>query len=249
MGFREDYRRSRGLPVEQPKRNHLPRYEPHSGRHEAADVTPLPFEAPAPPRNWALHEGHSLDLIQTWPHELDLVVTDPPYAFGGSGTEHAVSATVATVLRETAARLRRGSWMVVLCASSHRSVSYMIEACRGLAEPVRYGFWCKPESRTKVRTPGWGWASVIAVAMRRGAKNRKDLPEPSQLDWVSAPVVTKGRRAQLPVSVADWAVAPFAVPGGTFLDPFAGSGMLPMAAARAGMVAHGFELNPPDGAA
>jgi hypothetical protein len=33
---------------------------------------------------------------------FDLIVTDPPYAFGGSGTEHAISATVATVLRESA---------------------------------------------------------------------------------------------------------------------------------------------------
>ncbi|MCC2652786.1 MAG: hypothetical protein K0Q60_2949 [Microvirga sp.] len=43
-------------------------------------------------------EGHSVDLLADAP-ELDLVATDPPYAFGGSGDEHAISATVAVALR------------------------------------------------------------------------------------------------------------------------------------------------------
>ncbi len=33
-----------------------------------------------------------------------------------------------------------------------------------------------------------------------------------------------GRRAELPASVAFWAVHPFSVHGGLFVDPFAGSG-------------------------
>jgi DNA modification methylase len=59
---------------------------------------------------------------------------------------------------------------------------------------------------------------------------------------VLAEPVKNGRRAQLPQSVCDWAVAPYAVPGGTFLDPFAGSGALVQAAERAGMRATGFEI-------
>lgn len=184
-------------------------------------------------------QGDALDLILSFEHELDLLVTDPPYAFGGSGGEHALSATVAVVLREAARRLRPGSWAVVFAASSWRSTSYMVEAVRGVLEPVRIGTWTKPESRTKVATSGWRWASVNAIAFRKGKS--RDLEASSLLDHICAVPVKNGRRAELPAEVAEWAVAPFAVPGGVFLDPFAGSGTLPIAAERAGMVAYGFE--------
>jgi DNA modification methylase len=77
-----------------------------------------------------IYKGDSIDLLSTWDQGLDLIVTDPPYAFGGSGTEHAISATVATVLRESAKHLKRGSFMCVFCASSWRSISYMVESVR-----------------------------------------------------------------------------------------------------------------------
>ena len=191
-----------------------------------------------------IQKGNAVDLIQTFDKDIDLIVTDPPYAFGGSGAEHELSATVAVALRESSLRLRRGSWMVVMSASSYRSVSYMIESVRGIMTPVRFGTWVKPVVRSKVRTAGWGWASVIAVAMRRGPKNRKDLVEPCGMDWIESSVVTNGRRAQLPQNVSDWAVMPYVVPGGVFLDPFAGSGALMLSAERSGMDAHGFEINP-----
>jgi DNA modification methylase len=192
-----------------------------------------------------IQQGDALDLISTFTEEeIDLIATDPPYAFGGSGDEHAISATVAVVLRESARRLRRGSWMLVFAASSWRSISYMVEAVRGIVEPVRVGTWCKPVSATKVRTPGWNWASVSVIAFRKG-KSREDLrplDEPL-LDHVEASIVKDGRRAQLPPDVAAWAVKPFVVPGGVMLDPFAGSGVLVQAADFYGMRAFGFEKN------
>ena len=54
-----------------------------------------------------IRKGHALDLIETF-GDYDLLCTDPPYAMGGEGAEHAVSATVATVLRESGRRLVRG---------------------------------------------------------------------------------------------------------------------------------------------
>ena len=52
-------------------------------------------------------KGHALDLLEANDEfEYGLIATDPPYAFGGSGPEHAVSATVATVLREQAKEMR-----------------------------------------------------------------------------------------------------------------------------------------------
>lgn len=65
--------------------------------------------------------GDSLELLMAETVEPDLIVTDPPYAFGGIGDEHELSATVAIVLREAAQRLKKGRWMLVMCASSWRS--------------------------------------------------------------------------------------------------------------------------------
>lgn len=179
--------------------------------------------------------------------DLDLLATDPPYAFGGSGDEHAISATVAIALREYARKLKRDRWAVIMCASSWRSTSYMVEAVRGVLEPVRVGHWSKPEARTKVATPGWKWASVHAVLLKKGSP--KVGAETILLDHVLAEPVRNGRRAELPASVAEWAVAPFAVPGGVMCDPFAGSGALCRAAAAVGMEAWAVEKSPVPAAA
>lgn len=196
------------------------------------------------PGEVSLVEGHALDLIEGI-HEtdLDLVATDPPYAFGGEGDEHAVSAAVATVLREAAHRMARGAWMVVFCASSWRSTAYMIEATRGILEPVRMGHWLKPEARTRVKTVGWSWASVTVLVLRRpGTRTKTAKGRPVELlDYIVEAPLKGGRRAALPGRVCDWALAPFADPGGLMLDPFAGSGALCKAAAAAGMAGLGFE--------
>lgn len=191
-----------------------------------------------------LRKGDSLDLILQETEHPDLIVTDPPYAFGGSGAEHALSATVAVVLREAAARLKKGRWMLVMCASSWRSTAYMVEAVRGIVDPVRVATWCKPAAKTKARTVGWKWASVNVVAFRKG--KAEDCEPVDLLDHIVAPPVINGRRAELPPEVADWMVKPFVVPGGLLLDPFAGSGAILAAAERCGMQALGYEQNPLD---
>lgn len=190
-------------------------------------------------------KGHALDLLEANEEfEYGLIATDPPYAFGGTGPEHAVSATVATVLRESARRLMKGHWMLVMCAASYRSQAYMVESVRGILEPVRVATWCKPAARTKVQTTGWAWASVSVIAFRKG--KGADIDSPAYLDHITAPPVMNGRRAELPHEVADWMVKPYAVPGLYFLDPFAGSGKLVNSARAAGMKAYGYELNPPE---
>ena len=188
--------------------------------------------------------GDALDLILAETRRFDLVATDPPYAFGGSGDEHALTATVAVVLRECARKIKPGGWLVVLSASSWRSLTYAAEAIRGELQPVRVGTWCKPVARTKARTPGWAWQTVLALACRRGSA-RDEMPKGTHPDWVVSSPVVGGRRAEVPAVVADWVVAPYATPGGLMLDPFAGSGALCLAAERAGMVAIGYEKSPP----
>lgn len=184
--------------------------------------------------------GHALDLIASLDEAPSLIATDPPYAFGNTVTEHAISATVATVLRESAQRLGKGCWMLVMCAKSWRSTAYMVEAVRGVVEPVRMATWCKPASRTKVRTTGWEWASVNVIAFRKGkALEHEAVP---LLDHITAAPILNGRRAELPPAVADWMVRPFAIAGGLCLDPFAGSGRILEAAESCGMKTIGYEL-------
>lgn len=189
-----------------------------------------------------LMKGDALDLILMESREPDLIVTDPPYAFGGSGDEHAISATVAVVLRESALRLKKGRWMLVMCASSWRSTAYMVESVRGIVDPVRIGTWCKPAARSKVRTSGWQWASVNVIAFRKGKAADPDAVD--LLDHITAEPIRNGRRAELPPEVARWMVQPFAVPGGLLLDPFAGSGAILRAGAEFGMEAVGYEKSP-----
>ena len=186
-----------------------------------------------------LIRGDALDLISQLSEKPDLIATDPPYAFGGSGDEHAISATVAVVLREAAQRLQKGRWMLVMCAASWRSTAYMAEAVRGVVDPVRIGTWCKPVARTKVSTSGWLWASVNVVAFRKGKAT--DSSSSGIIDHITAAPIIKGRRAELPPEVARWMVEPYAVPDGLFLDPFAGSGTLVKAAADCGMRTIGYE--------
>lgn len=185
--------------------------------------------------------GHSTDLIQTLDEAPDLIVTDPPYAKGGTGDEHALTAGVAVVLRESAMRLKKGRWMIVMCAASWRSTIYMVEAVRGVKDlaPIRIATWCKPVARTKVSTSGWLWASVNVIAFRKG--KAIDPDSSGILDHITAAPVMNGRRAELPPVVADWMVQPYAVPGGLMFDPFAGSGAILAAAQRAGMRTLGYE--------
>lgn len=209
--------------------------------------------ASSSPRLWGQAPGtfeiipcHALDLIAEIPG-IDLLVTDPPYAFGAQGTtEWAVSATVAVALREAAHKLNRGGWAVVFAASSWRSTSYMVEAVRGVLEPVRIGTWCKPASRSKVKTPGWAWASVNVIVMRKPGRGTQPGTPVPDLDYIVEPPVMNGRRAELPPRVAEWAVRPFSMVGGFAFDPFAGTGALLKAAADVGMAGVGFEIEGAD---
>jgi hypothetical protein len=146
------------------------------------------------------------------------------------------------VLREAARRLAKGRWMLVMCAASYRSQAYMVEAVRGVVEPVRIATWCKPKARTKVQTTGWAWASVSVIAFKKG--KALEIESPPYLDHITAEPVMNGRRAELPVSVARWMVHPFIVDKGLCFDPFAGSGRLLQAAEEVGMRGLGYDLSP-----
>jgi hypothetical protein len=94
-------------------------------------------------------------------------------------------------LREYASKLRRERWMLVMCASCWRSTSYMVEAVRGVVEPVRVAHWNKPVARTRASTGGWRWASVHVIAFRKG--KAVDATPSGHLDHITAAPLTTGR--------------------------------------------------------
>jgi hypothetical protein len=195
-----------------------------------------------PATNIDIRHGDALDLLLEENGKFALIATDPPYTMGGTGDEHRVTATVAVVLRECAQRVMPGGHLIVMCASSWRSISYMVESVRNVIDPVRVGTWCKPQSKTKVKTAGWSWASASVIVFRKGSAITN--ARCATLDHVLCEPTQKQRRAQLPADVARWMVEPYVVEGERMLDPFAGSGAIVQAATELGMRAHGYEKNP-----
>lgn len=185
-----------------------------------------------------IHHGNAANLIESLP-PFDLVVTDPPYAMGGVDGEWRLTAEVAIVLRDAAKIIKkRDGAMVVLAASSGRSVEFMSSAV-GL--PLkRILTWHRPDARSVARS-GWRFDTVLALVFG------KVPPEGGLSSHISAssPKLS-GHKAEIPDEVADWLVAPWnqiasfssrlpdEYPASTVLDPFCGSGSLLAAARRAG---------------
>jgi predicted RNA methylase len=183
-----------------------------------------------------IHHGNAAELVGTMP-PFDLVVTDPPYAMGGVDGEWRLTAEVAVALRDAAKVIkRRNGAMVVLAASSGRSVEFMSSAV-GL--PLkRILTWHRPDARTAARS-GWRFDTVLALVFG------KVPPEGGMSSFISAASPKpSGHKAEIPDEVADWLLAPWLlVPNAlTVLDPFCGSGSLLRAAARQGHAVVGIDV-------
>lgn len=176
-----------------------------------------------------IHHGNAADLVGSLA-PFDLVVTDPPYAMGGVDGEWRLTAEVAIALRDAAKVIKkREGAMVVLAASSGRSVEFMSSAV-GL--PLkRILTWHRPDARTAARS-GWRFDTVLALVFG------KVPPEGGSSSFISAASPKpSGHKAEIPDEVADWLLAPFR-DSDVVLDPFCGSGALLAGAQRQGRLDH-----------
>lgn len=174
---------------------------------------------------------------------VDLVLTDPPYAIGGSRNEWRVTASVAIGLNMAARTVRKGGALLAFTTSSGRGISYTLSAVGNTLPFNRVLTWHKSFIRSRVAGP-WRWDTVQILAFGRASFGR---PQYSSVFTSSGPSTTKalggtGHPAELPDGIADWLYRPFAETAEVVLDPFLGTGQLLAPAVRAGKRAIGIEL-------
>jgi DNA modification methylase len=192
----------------------------------------------------------ALETLVGWngARRFDLVVTDPPFSSGNQGIpENELTANVILALHEAAKLVKPGGWMLVMSASSDRSLSFVRGAVSKVLVPVRIAPWCRVGAKSIAKDAGWNFDTYLVSAFRRkkGRKDKKEQKTESRRipGYIVAAPLKHGRRFALPSEVADWMIGPFAMPGGTLLDPFAGSFEIVRAAERAGMHGVGIDIS------
>lgn len=215
-----------------------------------------------------VHLGDCLDVLPTFAAgSFDLILTDPPYgdAFV-SGAQKEVRRTGASV------RVREAPVFSQIVGDSALPLAWLPEAYRVLKDGGAAYIFCRwtrwGELASAVTAAGFTVKNMIVMNKSNhgmgdlagsyapkhelllfAAKGRHVLNFPPRLkDVWDVPVKFSGARREHPnEKPAAWltpAILASSKPGGSVLDPFAGSGSTLVAAAAAGRVACGIEIDP-----
>ena len=207
--------------------------------------------------------GDSVDLLREIATDgIDVTITDPPYSdhvhqnfmVGGNGKGKPKKkdmgfASLSRPLRaQIAQELARVTKRWVLVFSDHEgSTQWGADLRYAGLDIVRYGIWKKrgaPPQFTGDR-PAVGH-EVIVIAHRPPPGNKKHWNGGGHhAVWEHTTARGKNRvhTTQKPDSLCDELVSLFTDPGEMVLDPFAGSGAILAAAARAGRRTYGIEID------
>lgn len=173
-----------------------------------------------------IYHGDSRQIVPTLP-KFDLVLADPPYAFGGGRSEWQITAAVAIAVSESAKRVKPKGAMALMTASSGRGIEYAQGCVGGTLRFNRLLVWHKTFVNSAVAGP-WRWDLVPILMFGRATFGR---PAHSSC-YRSAGHASAGTHhpAALPPSLGRWLIEPFGDQVETVLDPFMGSGSFTVAA-------------------
>ncbi len=214
-----------------------------------------------------LYHGESLGVLSALDVRVQMVLTDPPYSSGGmfrgdrtaSTTAKYVSTGTLDARPEYSGDNRDQRGYLAWC-------SLWLLACYRLAAPgalaAVFTDWRQlPTTTDALQCAGWGWRGIFAWDKTAGSRPRLGgyRAQCEFVPWATAgpapnvgvagaglctaPTIRGDRRhqAEKPESVIT-ALAAVCPPGGTLLDPFAGSGTSLVVAQRLGLKAIGIEI-------
>lgn len=202
---------------------------------------------------WTLHQGDCLDVMRAMPdNSFDAVVTDPPYGIGfmyGSEKDVARSADeyrewLRPRYLEMQRVLRPGGFMALWQAQL-----YFPHFWDWFGPGIH--IYCAAKNFVQLRqTPiNYGYDPVVMLYKPGAAPLRPRTP-PRNIDFYVANTasivadktrIEKAHPCPRPLDQVREIVRNFAIPNGTILDPFAGSGTTLLAAVREGFDAVGIE--------
>ena len=191
-----------------------------------------------------IYHGDCRDVLPHLP-EADLILTDPPYALGGSRKEWRATSSVSAGIGLSAQKVKIKGAMLCFSTTSGKGIEFTLGAVCGALPLNRVLFWGKDFVNSAVAGP-FRWDAVAILGFGRCTFGR-----PSRSSYL----VTKAQRAtdsddtghpaQLPESVGEWLYAPFydENPDLLVIDPFVGSGTLLLPAAARGARAIGIDCD------
>jgi site-specific DNA-methyltransferase (adenine-specific) len=205
-----------------------------------------------------LYHGDARDILPAIPRaSVDLLLTDPPYGMGyggdtaGGAQKHNVAADgvrqgvriVRQVLFETAPTLKTDAHLLMFC--HWQSWPDFYDAMSGYATMRNALIWHKPTGSTGNILSNYIRDYEVILYAARGARKIGGEGRYSALltGFSTVPSRRRLHPTEKPTALLAHLARRHCPPGGTVLDPFAGSGSTLLAARAEGVRAVGIEMD------